>query len=162
MTRPEACQTCLQAQQQQSQQQQQQAQQQEQRPQQQQPVGIRLEPLPAGQAAKTPEVYVNGFRSKAVRPRATRLTLDSASPQSLSSSLSAQPLQLHHHELSLQLHHHQGSNAASDPAHPEQSMTSAAASTNCCSNNPGSLFAMRALRCIVQSIRIIKQIWAIA
>jgi hypothetical protein len=52
---------------------------QQQPPPQRQSFGIRLEPVPANEAAKTPEIHVNGFRNKAVRPRATRLTLDSAS-----------------------------------------------------------------------------------
>jgi hypothetical protein len=60
-----------------------QQQQQPQRPPQRQPqrqsFGIRLEPVPATEAVKTPELHVNGFRNKTVRPRATRLTLDSES-----------------------------------------------------------------------------------
>ena len=53
-------------------------QQQQPSPPQRQSFGIRLEPVSATEAAKTPEIHVNGFRNKAVRPRATRLTLDSA------------------------------------------------------------------------------------
>ena len=50
---------------------------QQQRQPQRQSFGIRLEPVPATEAIRTPELHVNGFRNKTVRPRATRLTLDS-------------------------------------------------------------------------------------
>ena len=43
---------------------------------------IRLEPLGAAEGAKP--VFVNGSRSKTVRPRQTRLTLNSASIPALS------------------------------------------------------------------------------
>lgn len=52
---------------------------QQQRQPQRQSFGIRLEPVPATEAIRTPELHVNGFRNKTVRPRATRLTLDSES-----------------------------------------------------------------------------------